>query len=200
MNLNNFENVTHSAQGETVFLGGWLAWLAWLAWLTPWLAWLAWLALWLAWLAGSHISKTRLQLPQLKHVPHGRKMQRPKHDLPSRSHDNNLKRDIHWSLRYNLHYIYIYIERERETLTMHTPTNHISRVNVWKKVCPERDLNVLSWLRSCIINLILSWVSSGVLGSPTLSPWKKSFPGGPRLDHVNHLFDGCVASMVVLVV
>ena len=29
---------------------------------------------------------------------------------------------------------------------------------------------------------------------------KKSFPGGPRPDHVNHLFDGCVASMVVLVV
>ena len=24
---------------------------------------------------------------------------------------------------------------------MHTPSNHIWRVNVWKKVCPERDLN-----------------------------------------------------------
>ena len=60
--------------------------------------------------------------------------------------------------------------------------------------------HLLSWLRSCIINLILSWVSSGVIGSPTLSPWKKSFPGGLRPSHVNHLFGGCVASMVVLVV
>ena len=50
------------------------------------------------------------------------------------------------------------------------------------------------------MNLILSAVSSGVMGSPTLSPWKKSFPGGPRPNHVNHLFDGCVTSMVVLVV
>ena len=30
--------------------------------------------------------------------------------------------------------------------------------------------------------------------------WKKRFPGSPWPDHVNHLFDGCVASMVVLVV
>ena len=29
---------------------------------------------------------------------------------------------------------------------------------------------------------------------------KENFPGGPRLNHVNHLVDGCVASMVVLVV
>ena len=60
--------------------------------------------------------------------------------------------------------------------------------------------HLLSWLRSCIMNLILSGVSSGVIGSPTLSFGKKSFPGGPRPDHMNHLFDGCIANMVVLVV
>ena len=38
------------------------------------------------------------------------------------------------------------------------------------------------------------------IGSPTLSPRKKISRAAHTLNHVNHIFDGCVASMIVLVV
>ena len=43
--------------------------------------------------------------------------------------------------------------------------------------------------------ICLDELSSLVRRSLTLSPWKKSFPRGPRPDNLNHLFDGCVASI-----
>ena len=52
---------------------------------------------------------------------------------------------------------------------LHTPyANNISLYPLWILPCHR-----LSWKGSCIINLILIWVSSGVIGSLTLSPWKK---------------------------
>ena len=55
------------------------------------------------------------------------------------------------------------------------------QINLLNKISlyPWRILpcHPLSWLLSCIMNLILSWVSSGVIGSltPTLSPWKRIY-------------------------
>ena len=41
-----------------------------------------------------------------------------------------------------LRYIYIYIYHGmKQPLTLYTPSNHINWINVWKKICPEWDLN-----------------------------------------------------------
>ena len=53
---------------------------------------------------------------------------------------------INLSRHFILYNIYIYIERERESVGEKpwqcTPNSHIFNwINVWKKICPERDLN-----------------------------------------------------------
>ena len=106
---------------------------------------------------------------------HGRKMQRPKHDLPSRSHDTNLKRDIHWpcdttfKLRYRNHVCSFKNERYKHATELSKYIWSLKDKSIpynikWRKVKQARSYSNVS--KRC--NLCL-WEKYFIIYKPDMS-------------------------------